>query len=218
MRRRQLAHSQHSCLTSKRYTSKPNPLAHFRASTILRKHSLPKPLMPFTKSPAPTLPLSTAFCNTYIASLHACSSAQSVQSCCATSVGATSTSSIGGCGLEEESAIAASQDWRECLRMCSLEDKVAERDSSWWSSEWRFWWAMRRAWCWACKGARAEMFWETFCCASWVREAERAWRRCSFSGFGGMGGAGAGGLGVGRATSKGSERRSGGGAFGCGGC
>ncbi len=62
----------------------------------------------------------------------------------------------------------------------------------------------------------AERVWETLVWACWTRVVERAWRRCSLSGLGGMGGAGAGGpdvLGFSRATSNGSDRRSGGGCF-----
>ena len=67
----------------------------------------------------------------------------------------------------------------------------------------------------------AERFWLTFSWALWTREVDKAWRRCSFSGFGGIGGAGAAGpdVGSGKATSNGSESKSGGGCFfGAGGC
>ena len=60
--------------------SNPRPFAHFLANTIFKKLSLPNALICLTKSFPPTRPLSTARCNTYIASLHAASSAHRVHS------------------------------------------------------------------------------------------------------------------------------------------
>ena len=203
---------------SYRSISNPNPLPHFLANTILRKHSLPSPRICLTKSFPLTRPLSTAFCRTYIASLHAASSAQRVQSCCATIVCATNTSSIGGCCFVFAARIVLSQSWMLRCRIDSLVDMVASRASSCWISASRRWCAARRAFCWAWSGAMADRFWLTFWWACCTREVEMACSRCSLSGFGGMGGAGAGGPWAdapGSAMSNGSDRRSGGACF-CG--
>ena len=121
-----------SCKSTKdqQSTSKPRPLAHFLANTIFKKLSLPSPLICLTKSLPLIRPRSTAFCSTYIASRQAASSAVNVQSCCATSVGATKTSSIGGCFL----LFASVMTWlQSCMLRCSIlsfDDNVASRFSN----------------------------------------------------------------------------------------
>lgn len=85
------------CVSHLPRVSRPIPRAHFRAKAIFRKHSLPSPRIWRTKSAPLTLPRSTPFCRTYIASRHAASSAHRFQSWLATIVGAIRTSSIGGC-------------------------------------------------------------------------------------------------------------------------
>ena len=194
---------------------KPNPLATFLLSTIFKNASRANPLVSLTKSVPLTLPAPTARCRHHNASFIAASSAHRFHSCCAATVGATSTSSMLGTSVVLEVLITASQSCIDLWRIASFVARTESRDCSWASSAFiRLCASCRAAFC-ARNPASAEVFCSILALIWATRVLDSMANKCSFSGFGGIGGGGPAVVDVGRETSNGSVRRSTGGRAAC---